>query len=61
MSRFDLEQEIMDCWSIVEDLKLVAEFNEGNKETLESLATIYELKFKKCFNTFSRCIQNGDM
>ncbi len=56
-TRFDLEQEIMSCWGIIEDLKLV----KDNKEILDSLGIIYDLKFQKMFNTFENLIQKKQL
>ena len=51
--RFDLEQGIMNAWSVVEDLKLAAEFANEPKivELLNSMACLYhggnsQTKFK---------------
>lgn len=66
MTRFDLEQQIMRCWNITEDLDLL------NKAVLEKdisrdnisnyllgLSTIYEQKFEEMFDTFSQLVQDG--
>jgi hypothetical protein len=47
--RFDLEQEILRCWAILEDIELV----RGQPELIDSLKAVYEAKFQKCFDTFS--------
>ena len=47
--RFDLEQQILDCWKITDDLKLVAVKGE---HAVEAVATLYELKFEQLWNTF---------
>lgn len=61
-SRFDLEQKILDCWNITDDLKLLAEQDELTQqellELIESLKTLYELKFKSLFSIFEECIKN---
>lgn len=57
---FDMEQSIMSCWNIIEDLKLLNEnvFENENftKEDISNyllgLETIYQMKFDKCFNIF---------
>jgi hypothetical protein len=64
---FDLEQEIMGCWNVVDDLKLAHEYIcdhpefEGMKaehsdrigNLLLGLETLYQIKFDKMFETFS--------
>ena len=47
--RFDLEQEILRCWNILEDMELV----RGQPELIDSLKEVYEAKFQRCFDTFS--------
>lgn len=47
--RFDLEQEILRCWAILEDIELVRD----KPELIDSLKAVYEAKFQKCFDTFS--------
>jgi len=47
--RFDLEQEILRCWAILEDIELVRD----KPELIDSLKEIYEVKFQRCFDTFS--------
>jgi hypothetical protein len=63
-TRFDLEQEIMKCWNVVEDVKLLNKYVlEGTPEGAElskdyianyllALETVYELKFQELWNTF---------
>ena len=57
--RFDLEQGIMNAWSVVEDLKLAAEFANEPKivELLNSMACLYQFRFEKCFSLFEQYIQ----
>jgi len=47
--RFDLEQDILRCWAILEDIELV----RGQPELIDSLKAVYEAKFQRCFDTFS--------
>jgi len=49
---FDLEQEIMQCWNILDDIKLVIESDSTTVQHLEALSCVYELKFNRCWNTF---------
>lgn len=66
--RFDLEQQIMNCWNIIEDIKLlndgVLEGRPGSTKMTQDeisnyllgLETIYSLKFEQMFDTFSTLI-----
>ena len=68
-TRFDLEQEIMECWNITSDIDDVYEYvmnGNGNElstderdrvaNILLGISQLYELKFNKLFNTFEECI-----
>lgn len=66
-NRFDLEQDIMNCWSVVEDIK---ELNrcmlDRRKMTddevsnyLLGLETIYQVKFERLFETFEMLIRKN--
>lgn len=46
----DFEQELTRCWDIVEDLKII-----GTDEAL-ALATVYELRFNKAWETFEKVV-----
>lgn len=59
-NRFDLEQQIMECWSVIDDIGLMAEHGASYEE-FKALITIYEYKFNRMFNTFSNMITNGDI
>ena len=68
--RFDLEQQIMGCWSIIEDIKLLNTYVlegkiEGGEMTQDEIAnyllgleSIYHLKFEQMFNTFSTLVNS---
>lgn len=51
--RFDLEQEILECWKITNDIPLLEEMG-ANTADITSLANIYEFKFQKLWNTFEK-------
>lgn len=63
-NRFDLEQEIMDCWNVTSDLRLLADsISEEQGLTKEQLSIIlrglsqlYELKFSRTFSTFEELL-----
>lgn len=67
-NRFDLEQEIMHCWSVVEDLKLLREnisdkivTQDFQENFLLGLETIYQAKFEKLWETFEKCVSNKEL
>ena len=56
---FDLEQQIMDCWRIVDDIKILEEAvldkEQSHNDTgnvLIGIEYLYQLKFEKLFATF---------
>jgi hypothetical protein len=61
--RFDLEQQIMECWSIttdIENLRVALDSSMTEDEVdnyLLGLRAIYEVKFTKLFDTFGELIQ----
>lgn len=62
--RFDLEQQIMHCWNICEDLDTVIEAVLEKDSTPDNIANIlqgmrelYHLKFEKMFETFEKVIK----
>lgn len=65
VDRFDLEQNIQQCWSIVEEVKLlnecVLERNLSADEisnVLLGLESLYQLKFLKLWETFETLIHH---
>ena len=58
--RYELEQAIMSCWGITDDLHLLADaMQEGehkrmHHEMLLNLSQLYELKFQKLFKEFEK-------
>jgi hypothetical protein len=49
--RFDLEQQILDCWKITDDIAMM-ELQGANAADMTSLACVYEYKFKRLWSTF---------
>lgn len=65
-NRFDLEQQIMQCWGIVDELDYVLEaVEEGDEDKIMNLLIglkeLYARKFDKMFNTFEQCIKKGEL
>ena len=58
-TQFDLEQQIMDCWHVVDDLKVVTESVLEDDLSRDKIANIllgmeqlYQLKFERLFRIF---------
>lgn len=66
MDRFDLEQQIMKCWNVTDDINTLYEgvMDSSPEMTTDEIANallgmhqIYELKFNKLFATFEQLIK----
>ena len=57
VSRFDLEQEFLECWAITNDLKLV----KDNPELLPAVIQLYDARFNKAWGTFEKLIEQGKL
>ena len=56
--RFDLEQEILECWKVTNDMTMFIE--QGAKvEDFKTLADYYEKKFDRLWSTFESLTQEG--
>ena len=51
MDRFDLEQQILDCWKITDDIAMM-ELQGATTADMTSLACVYEYKFKRLWEIF---------
>lgn len=64
-NRFDLEQDIMNCWNVVEDIKELSRSMLDRRTMTEDeisnyllgLETIYQVKFERLFETFEMLIR----
>jgi len=54
--RFDLEEQILDCWRITDDIPLM-EAQGANAADMTSLAAVYEFKFNRLWETFNTMIE----
>ena len=51
----DLEQEVLLCWQITEDLKTLAAEHETENEVCDKIlavATLYDMRFRKAWDTY---------
>ena len=66
-TRFDLEQQIMECWNVTTDLKRVAEYlldaplEPGREDKIANMLlgmeALYEVKFDRCFRTYEKLLK----
>jgi len=72
--RFVLEQNIMNCWEIIDDLQLLSEniiesdrYNLSTEEEerltrkLDGIKELYELRFDRMWDTFEEMIKHGQL
>lgn len=64
MKQFELEQNIMNCWTVCEDIKTVYEAIEEDKldknnicAVLLGMSELYYLKFEKLFLVFEELLK----
>jgi hypothetical protein len=53
--RFDLEQQILDCWRITDDIAMM-EAQGASAADMTSLACVYDYKFKQLWATFEAMV-----
>lgn len=61
IDRFDLEQQIMECWRAIDDMKIVAGMVSSSSpddvvNALTGMSVLYDQKFIKLFDTFETLI-----
>lgn len=64
--RFDLEQQILDCWHVTDDLNMllehIMESDNLDKDRISNIVLgmkeLYNLKFQRCFDTFETLLQD---
>ena len=67
IDRFDLEQEIMKCWNVTDDLDtFLHAYLDGPEMSVDEvsnvilgLSALYQLKFQKLWDTFEQLLKNG--
>lgn len=59
-TRFDLEQDILACWSVVDDLKLVVK-REGTSEDFLAIARLYQIRFDHLWAGFEKMVYEGKL
>jgi hypothetical protein len=67
-TRFDLENDISDCWTIIRTLEQMQEEVENLNDPADAdkmsnmilgLTTIYEMKFARLWETFEELVHTG--
>ena len=56
----DLEQEVLLCWGITEDLLLLAQEHEDNGNLsmqILGIKEVYEMRFRKAWDTYEKVVE----
>ena len=56
--RFDFEQSIMQCWNMIDDVKLLVK-RGAPPEDFDGVAALYQHKFEELFAQFENGISEG--
>lgn len=60
--RFDLEQQILQCWGVIDHIKMIRERKPTDiDEALKSLEILYQIQFEKCFEVFEEIVRQGHL
>jgi hypothetical protein len=60
--RFDLEQNIMQCWNVCDDIQLFLDMYDNMNEDqrmnyLIGLKQMYQMKFERTWSNFETCVR----
>ena len=59
-NRFDLEQEILECWKVTNDMQMYIDQGASIEDT-KVLIDYYERKFEQLWNTFESMVHERKM
>jgi len=58
-TRFDMEQEIMQAWQVLDDIKMLSARKGTDKEDWDAVVRLYQIRFETLFETFEQLIKDG--
>jgi len=58
-TRFDMEQEIMQAWQVLDDIKMLSAREGTDKEDWDAVVRLYQIRFETLFETFENLIKEG--
>ena len=62
MDRFDLEEQIITCWNILDELKMIVEpmeYHHIDRKRIEAVIELYDMKFNQLWNIFSELVDSN--
>jgi hypothetical protein len=57
-TRFDMEQEIMTAWQVLDDIKMLSARESTTKEDWDAVHRLYQIRFETLFETFEQLIKD---
>jgi hypothetical protein len=58
-TRFDMEQEIMTAWQVLDDIKMLSARESTTKEDWDAVHRLYQIRFETLFETFEQLVKDG--
>ena len=58
-TRFDMEQEIMQAWQVLDDIRMLSAREGTTKEDWDAVTRLYQIRFETLFETFEQLIKDG--
>ena len=57
-TRFDMEQEIMQAWQVLDDIKLLSAREGTYQADWDAVTRLYQIRFETLFETFEQMIKD---
>jgi hypothetical protein len=57
-TRFDMEQEIMQAWQVLDDIKMLSARESTTQEDWDAVVRLYQIRFETLFETFEQMIKD---
>ena len=58
-TRFDMEQEIMQAWQVLDDIKMLSAREGTDQADWDAVGRLYQIRFETLFETFENLIHDG--
>ena len=57
-TRFDMEQEIMQAWQVLDDIKMLSVREGTDQADWDAVGRLYQIRFETLFETFEQMIKD---
>ena len=57
-TRFDMEQEIMQAWQVLDDIRMLSAREGTDKQDWDAVGRLYQIRFETLFETFEQLIKD---